>query len=304
MVTVQTVPVTDNAAVPIVYIILYTKVKVVNLSLIHIYVSFDGENYKKEIEEVGVREFYQEMVDKPKQYPKSSLPNVEDYLRAFRPYAKEGIPVICICITSKFSGSYTSASNAKDIIKEEYPNAEIAVIDSSVNTVLQGLYVLEAVRMQKAGYSFEENVKRLEKIKSTGRIFFTIGGMEYLVHGGRVGKLMGIAGTTLGIRPLITLKEGEIFPSGISRSRKKSMQKVIELVRKHFHENGENPDEYSFVVGYGYDHEEAKEFRNEFLKSLKEYSSVKEMDIFQIGATIGVHTGPHPIGVGLIRRAF
>ena len=164
--------------------------------------------------------------------------------------------------------------------------------------------MLEAVRMQKAGYSFEENVKRLEKIKSTGRIFFTIGGMEYLVHGGRVGKLMGIAGTTLGIRPLITLKEGEIFPSGISRSRKKSMQKVIELVRKHFHENGENPDEYSFVVGYGYDHEEAKEFRNEFLKSLKEYSSVKEMDIFQIGATIGVHTGPHPIGVGLIRRAF
>ncbi len=274
-----------------------------HIEIVPFYVSFDGENYKKEIEEIGVREFYQKMVDNPTLYPKSSLPNVEDYLRVFRPYAAEGIPVICICITSKFSGSYTSAVNAGQIISEEFPGARIEVIDSSVNTVLQGLVVLEAAKMRDAGFTFEENVRRLEKIKSTGRIFFTIGGMEYLVHGGRVGKLMGAAGATLGIRPLITLKEGEIFPSGISRSRKKSMQKVIELVRKHFHETGEDPNSYSFVTGYGYDYEEAVGFRDELLRSLSEYSSVRQMDIYQIGATIGVHTGPYPIGTGLVKKA-
>lgn len=275
-----------------------------HIEIVPFYVSFDGENYKKEIEEIGVREFYQKMVDNPKQYPKSSLPNVEDYLRVFRPYAAEGVPVICICITSKFSGSYTSAVNARQIVCEEYPDAKIEVIDSNVNTVLQGLVVLEAAKMKEAGFSFEENVKRLEEIKSSGRIFFTIGGMEYLVHGGRVGKLMGAAGTTLGIRPLITLKEGEIFPSGISRSRKKSMQKVIELVRKHFRETGEDPDSYSFVVGYGYDQKEAEGFRDELLKSLSEYSNVRQIDIYQIGATIGVHTGPYPIGTGLVKKAI
>lgn len=274
-----------------------------HIEIVPFYVSFDGENYKKEIEEIGVREFYQKMVDNPTLYPKSSLPNVEDYLRVFRPYAAEGIPVICICITSKFSGSYTSAVNAGQIISEEFPGARIEVIDSSVNTVLQGLVVLEAAKMRDAGFTFEENVRRLEEIKSTGRIFFTIGGMEYLVHGGRVGKLMGAAGATLGIRPLITLKEGEIFPSGISRSRKKSMQKVIELVRKHFHETGEDPNSYSFVTGYGYDYEEAVGFRDELLKSLSEYSNVRQMDIYQIGATIGVHTGPYPIGTGLVKKA-
>ncbi|MCR1842332.1 DegV family protein [Murimonas intestini] len=273
------------------------------IEIVPFYVSFDGENYKKEIEEIGVREFYQKMVDNPTLYPKSSLPNVEDYLRVFRPYAAEGIPVICICITSKFSGSYTSAVNAGQIISEEFPGARIEVIDSSVNTVLQGLVVLEAAKMRDAGFTFEENVRRLEEIKSTGRIFFTIGGMEYLVHGGRVGKLMGAAGATLGIRPLITLKEGEIFPSGISRSRKKSMQKVIELVRKHFHETGEDPNSYSFVTGYGYDYEEAVGFRDELLRSLSEYSNVRQMDIYQIGATIGVHTGPYPIGTGLVKKA-
>ena len=62
-----------------------------HIEIVPFYVSFDGENYKKEIEEIGVREFYQKMVDNPTLYPKSSLPNVEDYLRVFRPYAAEGI---------------------------------------------------------------------------------------------------------------------------------------------------------------------------------------------------------------------
>ena len=87
--------------------------------------------------------------------------------------------------------------------------------------MLQGLYVLEAVRMQESGAEYQETIDRMEEIKSTGRIFFTVGNMEYLQHGGRIGKVAGIAGSVLGIRPIITLKQGEIFPSGIARSRKK-----------------------------------------------------------------------------------
>jgi fatty acid-binding protein DegV len=58
-------------------------------------------------------------------------------------------------------------------------------------------------------------VTRLEAVKESGRIFFTIGSMDYLRHGGRIGKLTGIVGSLLDIRPLITLREGEIFPSGV-----------------------------------------------------------------------------------------
>ena len=272
------------------------------IKVVPFYVTFDGRNYKKEIEELSVREFYQEMVDYPKQFPKSSLPSVQDYVEAFTPYVKEGKDIICLCITTKFSGSYNSAKTAAELLVEEYPSVRIQVVDTMVNTVLQGLLVLETVRMQQAGISFEQTLERLERIKSTGRIIFTVGNYEYLIHGGRIGKVMGSAASTLGIKPLIMLREGEIFPIGISRSRKKAMKRLIEQTKDHFDKIGESPDDYQIVVGYGYDYQEAKEFRDQLLTSLQTYSNCETIDIFQIGATIGVHTGPYPIGLGLIRR--
>lgn len=112
-----------------------------------------------------------------------------------------------------------------------------------------------------------------------------------------------MAASALKIKPLITLKEGEIFNSGIVRNRQKSMQKVIELLAEYLDERKAKPGEYSFAIGYGYDYEEACQFR-EMLKDLvKERLGIDEIQIFQIGATIGVHTGPYPIGVGIVRRA-
>lgn len=273
-----------------------------NIRVVPFYVTFDGEHYKKEIEEVGVRTFYQEMVDHPKVFPKSSLPSVQDYAEAFEDYAKKGMDMICLCITTKFSGSYNSAKNAAELIKESYPGIRIEVIDTTVNTVLQGILVLEAVRMQENGLSFEETIARIDRIKSTGRIIFTVGNYEYLIHGGRIGKVMGRTASTLGIKPLIMLKEGEIFPTGITRSRARAKKRLIEQTKEHFEKIQESPDDYQIVVGYGYDREEAAEFRDQLLASLKTYSDRKDIDIYQIGATIGVHTGPYPIGIGLIRK--
>ena len=272
------------------------------IKVVPFYVTFNGKDYKKEIEEIGVREFYQEMVDNPNKFPKSSLPSVQDYVEAFTPYAKEGKDIICLCITVKFSGSFNSARTAAESMKEEYPDVKIEVIDTTVNTVLQGILTLEAVRMQQAGLSFGETVAGIERIKASGRIIFTVGNYEYLIHGGRIGKVMGSAASTLGIKPLIMLREGEIFPIGISRSRKKALKRLIEQAKEHFHKIGESPDDYQIVVGYGYDYEEAVAFRDELLASLKTYSHYESIDIFQIGATIGVQTGPYPIGLGLIKK--
>ena len=272
------------------------------ITVVPFYVTFDGQNYRKEIEEISVREFYQLMVDHPNQFPKSSLPSVQDYVDAFTPFLKEGKDVICLCITIKFSGSYNSAKTAAELLEEEYPNKRIAVIDTTVDTVLQGILVLEVLRMQQAGFSFEETLEGIERIKPTGRIIFTVGNYEYLIHGGRIGKVMGTAASTLGIRPLIMLREGEIFPIGIARNRKKSMKRLIEQTKEHFSKIGESPDDYQIVVGYGYDYQEAVEFRDQLLTSLKTYSNITDIDIYQIGATIGVHTGPYPIGLGLLRK--
>lgn len=280
-------------------------VKEKNVAVVPFYVSFDDENYMREMKDIGVREFYQQMVDHTDVYPKSSMPSVQDYADVFLPFVKENIPVICICITTKFSGSMQSALNAKEMVLEDYPEAKITVIDATVNTVLQGLYVLEAVRLRDSGVSYEDTIQRLEEIKSTGRIFFTVGNMEYLKHGGRIGKVTALAGSVLGIKPVITLKEGEIFPSGIGRSRKKTLNICKELLLNYLKETGKKIRDYSIAVGYGYDKGEAEQFRDDLLQTLQGQGySPEEIPLYQIGATIGVHTGPYPLGIGIIRKSL
>ena len=276
-----------------------------NIIVVPFYVSFDDTHYQKEIVEIGIRDFYQKMVDEPKVYPKSSMPSTQDYIDAFLPVVKQGIPIICICITTKFSGSMQSALNARTLLLEKYPQAEITVIDATINTVLQGQYVLEAAKLRDHGVSYQDTVNRLEEIKSTGRIFFTVGNMEYLKHGGRIGKVAALAGGALDIRPVITLKQGEIFPSGIDRGRKRTTKKVMSLLLEYLQKSTLGIDCYSLAVGYGYDREEGSAFRDQALATLQEKGyDIEELPIYQIGATIGVHTGPYPLGFGIIERGI
>ena len=277
-----------------------------NLTVVPFYVSFDDEHYMKEIEEIGIREFYQQMVDNPKVYPKSSMPSMQDFADAFKPFAEAGMPVICICITTKFSGSMQSAVNAREMILEEYPDAKIHVIDSKINTVLQGIYTLEAVRLRDAGWDYESAIARLEELRDTGRIFFTVGDMEYLRHGGRIGKVAGVAGSLLGIRPVITLKQGEIFPSGIGRSRKNTTQKAIDLLVQYLKEQRISADKFTVCIGFGYDAEEAKTFRERAYEALRAagLDLKEEIKLYQIGATISVHTGPYPLGFGVVEKSI
>ena len=273
------------------------------IRVIPFYVSFGGTNYRKELEEIGIREFYQEMVNRKGVYPRSSLPSVQDYMDAFLPYAKAGIPMLVLCISTKLSGSMQSALSARKLILEDYPDAKIRVIDTTLCTVLQGLLVLEAAAMQERGAGFEETAERIEAIKSTGRIFFTVGNLEYLQAGGRIGRVAGIAGSLLGIRPVITMKEGEIFPSGISRSRRKTLEKTIDLLRDCLQACGGAVKKYSLAAGFGYDREEAEEYRRLVVERLEGLISLEELPLYQIGATIGVHTGPYPLGLGILERA-
>ncbi len=276
-----------------------------NITVVPFYVSFDDEHYYKENVEISIRDFYQQMVDRKGVYPKSSMPSIQDYKEAFQPFVEADVPIICICITTKFSGSMQAALNAREIIQNEYPKAEITVIDATVNTVLQGQYVLEAAQLRDHGVNYQSSVRRLEEIKSTGRIFFTVGNMEYLKHGGRIGKVAALAGGALDIRPIITLKQGEIFPSGMDRGRKRSERKVLNLLLDYLRKSSLGIECFSLAVGYGYDKEEGIAFRNQALSVLHDKGyEIDEMPVYQIGATIGVHTGPYPLGFGIIEKAI
>ena len=79
------------------------------------------------------------------------MPTVEDYLTVFRPMAERREPVLCICLNAPFSGSFQAARNARSLLLEEFPRAEICVLDSPAGHRAPGVLVLEAVHLRDAG---------------------------------------------------------------------------------------------------------------------------------------------------------
>ena len=275
------------------------------ITMVSFYAALGDETYYREEKDVSTREFYQRMAAMPGVFPKTSMPTVEDYLEAFRPLAQKGEPILCICLNSLFSGSYQTACNAGEELREEFPGARISVVDSHLATVLQGLLVREAVRLRDMGVSLEQAVAALEPLPMTGRIFFTTGDLEYLRHGGRIGKAAATTGALLRVKPLIGYEKGELVTDGIAQGRKKSLVRVRELFFRYLERNELDLEQYSLATGFGLDEEEHKEFAQQVYQGLLErgYDRPEVEEPYQIGITIGVHTGPTPLGVGLLRRA-
>ena len=274
--------------------------KAYGINLISYYVSFDGVNYQKDRAEISAEDFYREMAEKPGVYPKTSMPTQVDFYEAFLPCAKKGEKVIYLNLTSKFSSSFQSARLAAEALMEDYPDCKIAVIDSFSATVQEGLLVTEAARMAQDGISFEEAVERLEELKMTSRIFFTTGDLSYLQKGGRIGKVLTQAASMLKIKPIIHLYEGELQAAGIARARKKSIAKFMEDAKTFFADK--NINEYRICTGKGHDQAEYDAFHAEVEAEMKALGFTGEVESYQIGCTIGVHTGPTPIGIACIRK--
>lgn len=268
-----------------------------DITIVPLSVSFDGENYYRDGIDITRNECYEKMVADPSVYPKTSLPSVDSYYTTFKQFTDQGLPVVCFTITLIFSGSYNSAMNAKGLIEEENPNARIIVIDSKQNTVTQALIIDQMVRMRDAGISLDESLIKLEKLMDSARIFFTVGSLDYLQMGGRIGKVASAA-SKIDVKPVIIMKDGDISLGGIGRNRNKLKSKVLSAAQKYLNENGK--ENFIVSVGYGYDKSEGVHFMNEVEETLN--IQLNSETNVAIGIVSAVHTGPYPIGLGVIRK--
>lgn len=273
-------------------------VEKLGVRVVPFYIAFENDTYLKEKKEVNVQEFYQKLIDHPNIFPKTSMPTAQDYMEEFLKAYQEGCDVLCITISKKFSGSLNSALMARDMFLDEYPDARIEVVDSTVNSCTQGLLVREVVRMKENGLSLDEALAKIEEIKGTGRSYFTLNGLSYLQHGGRIGKLTAIVGNIFKVTPLIVQKEGEIQSGGLALSRKRAIMKIFDKFKDTLHKHNLNIENYLIVVGYGHSLEEGQDLASRF-----ETIFGKKIELFeQIGATIAVHTGPYPLGIAFIKK--
>lgn len=273
------------------------------VEIVSFYLSFDGEEYYREGKEISIPEFYQRMAENPDCFPKTSMPSIQDYVDAFLSFVKKGLPVLCICLSRKLSGFLQAAVNAKQVVEEQFQGARIEVVDSCLATALQGMLVKNAVEMRNAGKTLDEAAEALRSLRQSGHIFFTTDDLKYLEHGGRIGKAASVAGSVLKIKPLIQFYDGELGSAELCRGRKKSLQKIIDKMESYIQDLKIEPEDYFLVTGVGLWVPEYDEFKMRLRERLGTSGfHVREWEDIQIGATIGVHTGPYPLGAGLLRQ--
>lgn len=273
------------------------------IAVVPFYISLDGEKYLKEGQDITTSDLYQVMLNHDDCFPKTSMPSIQDYIDAFMPFVRQHIPVLCICLTQKFSGSYQSALTARSAVLEEHPEARIHVMDSQLATALEGLLVSEACRLRDLDLDLDRAVSLLEPIRSTGRIFFTTKDLKYLEHGGRLSKVARIAGTVLNLKPVLSFFSGELGPVEICRGMKNSLEKVFANFFEDLSKEKIMLKDYIFGTGLGLDVPEY----DGFIRKLEEKFDAAGIHPdgwlrVHIGATIGVHTGPFPMGLGMIKK--
>lgn len=262
--------------------------------IVPFYVSLNHEKYLKEIEELSIEDFTASLIN-DQIYPKTSNPSIADYIDQFKTHLKVGKDVLCFTLTQKFSGSYQSAVNAASLLLEEYPNRKIKIINSCLATGAQGLLVLQSAYMRDAGLDLEDIANKVEQLKTTGRVYFTVDSLDYLQKGGRIGKVGAFAGQILNIKPIISLKDGELNPRSKVRGSKKAIKEIIDLVLEDVKDNPHDYD-YCFVTSNRFD--ELKSIQ----ESLKDDYAIEVPFVSKIGATIGAHIGPTVLGICFVKK--
>ena len=231
--------------------------------------------------------FYEE-IRNSKEIPKSSQPIPNEMLNTFKEIVKDGDSIVGIFLSSKMSGTYSNANMIKDMILEDYPDAEIHILDSKTNCMQMGFAVIEAARAASEGKSINEVINAANHVINNSRFLFTPETLEYLKKGGRIGGAAALFGNVLQIKPILTVVNGETSVFKKVRTRKKAIEEIVKTVLEEIESKG-----LGDIVVH---HINCQEDGLKLAKAL-ENKLGKKVDIQSIGPVIGVHVGPGSIGI-------
>ncbi len=248
---------------------------------------FFGEDAFLDGVELDSAGFFQKL-QTSKALPKTSQPAPGAFQEAFIRLIDEGAEsIVAILLTSKLSGTYQSASTARDALPEEYKRVPIELIDSKSVSVGIGYSVMKAVEEAKQGMSLAEiKANAIDRLART-HILFALDTLEYLSRGGRIGAASALVGNILSIKPILSFKEGVVVPIERPRTRTKAFARIAQLIAEAGPLEGATIVESDAPVG---------QQLSDVLKPV--YGG--EMRHYKIGAVIGTYSGPAVAGVAYV----
>ena len=196
------------------------------ITVVPIYVVFGDKSYRDRLD-ISEDQFYDKLIHGPV-HPTTSIPTPRDFADVYNKLAQETDEIISIHITSKESGTYNAALLAKELVTKK---CRIEVVDSLSMSMALGLLVAEAGRQAKAGASLDKITASVRQAVPKVHLIFLLDTLKYVVRGGRLVKAYGIIGSALRVKPLLTLKEGDLSMVGVARTKAKAVERLFEFAK-------------------------------------------------------------------------
>ena len=255
------------------------------VTLVPLKVSFGDESWDTVIE-LSNEEFYAKLTAPGAPFPKTSAVNPAQFEAAFREALDAGAEgVVCITISEKLSATYAAAVQAASTFEA----GVVEVIDSEIVTLPQGMIVKRVAELAATGAGQADVVDLAHDLVGRTKLVFLADTLEYLQKGGRIGRASALVGSVLSIKPLLGVKDGEVFTVDRKRTTAKARARLIEIA-------GEEEVEAAAVMHTGAPDVEG------FVDAVAAATGLprEEIEIGMTGPVAGAHVGPGMIGVSRI----
>jgi DegV family protein with EDD domain len=262
------------------------------IGIVSLYVGLEGDQ-RREAEITDLDAFY-EQLRLSDEAVTTSQPSVGDFLAVWEPILAEGRELVSIHLASGISGTYETALQARErLIADGRGGERVHVCDSRTACGGMGLMLLGAANAAEKGATGEQVMAAANKVREELKIWFAVDTLEYLRRGGRIGAARAWIGTTLKIKPILTLEE-EISPIERVRTRARAFERLVDYARQR-HDDGAD----AWVVQHVQDPEAAERM----MEACREIFDSEQVFTSEIGPVIGAHTGPGVLGVGGVSRS-
>lgn len=251
-------------------------VKQYDIAIVPVYIFFGSQAYKDGID-ITPDELYSRLIE-GSIHPTTAQPMPVDFANMYTELSKDYDEILSIHLSSKVSGTYNSAIQGRKMYSGK---AKIEVVDSQSLSMGLGLIALALARLARSGIGLEDLVKEALNICTKIKIFGVLDTLKYLLAGGRVTKSKAIIGSILNIKPVLTLKDGEIVQYAMERSYSKGMDRIVKILKGI----GEIAE---LAIVYSTDLEKAEILKHKLI----DFVSEEKILTARLGAGLGVHGGP------------
>ncbi len=254
------------------------------VTVVPLYVRFGEEVYRDRVE-MSTDEFYRRLVNGPN-LPTTTQPSPGDFLNVYKKLARKTDEILVVTVSGVLSGTYQSAMQAKNMMEGK---CRIEVIDSRKVAMSLGLIVIKAAEAAKTGANLDELADLVRKAMPRSNLVVYFDTLKYLARGGRIGKAQGLLGAMLSIKPILTIKDGEMAPLTRVRSPAAGLDYL-----------------YNFVPGFAkiealaVEHATTPDEADELVERLSKIFPKERIYRSVVSPVLGTYAGPYALALTVL----